>query len=44
MKLFLTALAKLPCVPPSTVWRGVTKNVSANFSPGTPVIWWAFSS
>ncbi|CAF3961615.1 unnamed protein product, partial [Adineta steineri] len=44
MKLFLTALAKLPCVPPSTVWRGVTKNISANFPPGTPVIWWAFSS
>jgi hypothetical protein len=44
MKLFLTALAKLPCVPPSTVWRGVTKNVSAEFPPGTPVTWWAFSS
>ena len=44
MKLFLTALAKLPCVPPSTVWRGVTKNVSADFPRGTPVTWWAFSS
>jgi hypothetical protein len=44
MKLFLTALAKLPCVPPSTVWRGVTKNVSADFPAGTPVTWWAFSS
>jgi hypothetical protein len=44
MKLFLTALAKLPCVPPSTVWRGVTKNVSTEFPPGTPVTWWAFSS
>jgi hypothetical protein len=44
MKLFLTALVKLPCVPPLTIWRGVTKNVSAEFLPGTPVIWWAFSS
>jgi hypothetical protein len=44
MKLFLTALAKLPCVPPLTVWRGVTKNVSAEFPRGTPVTLWAFSS
>ncbi|CAF1428062.1 unnamed protein product, partial [Didymodactylos carnosus] len=44
LKLFLTALAKLPCVPPLTVWRGVTKNLSADFPPGTPVTWWAFSS
>jgi hypothetical protein len=44
LKLFLTALAKLPCVPQSTVWRGVTKDMSAQLPPGTPVIWWAFSS
>jgi len=44
MKLFLTALAKLPCVPSLTIWRGVTKNVSVEFSPGTSVTWWAFSS
>ncbi|CAF4076277.1 unnamed protein product [Rotaria sordida] len=44
LKLFLTALVKLPCVPPQTVWRGVTKDLSAEFSPGTHVIWWAFSS
>ncbi|CAF1438665.1 unnamed protein product, partial [Didymodactylos carnosus] len=44
LKLFLTALAKLPCVPQLTVWRGVTKNLSAEFPPGTPVTWWAFSS
>ncbi|UJR12475.1 hypothetical protein I4U23_016650 [Adineta vaga] len=44
LKLFLTALVKLPCVPPSTVWRGVTKNVSAEFPPGKLVTWWAFSS
>jgi hypothetical protein len=44
LKLFLTALVKLPCVPPLTVWRGVTKNLSDEFAPGTPVTWWAFSS
>ncbi len=44
MKLLVTAVVKLPCVPPSTVWRGVTKNMSASFPPGTEVTWWAFSS
>ncbi|CAF0751999.1 unnamed protein product [Adineta steineri] len=44
LKLFLTALVKLPCVPPLTVWRGVTKNVSDEFPPDTPVTWRAFSS
>ncbi|CAF3320031.1 unnamed protein product [Rotaria sp. Silwood2] len=44
MKLFLTALVKLPCSPPMTVWRGITKDQSADFPPGTPVTWWAFSS
>jgi hypothetical protein len=44
MKLLLTALVKLPCTPPSTIWRGMTKNVSAEFPPGTRVTWWAFTS
>ena len=44
LKLFLTALAKLPCVPPTTVWRGVTKDLSAEFPRGTLITWWAFSS
>jgi hypothetical protein len=44
MKLLLTALVKLPCIPPSTIWRGVTKNMSAEFPPDTRVTWWAFSS
>jgi hypothetical protein len=44
LKLFVTALAKLPCVPQLTVWRGVAKDSSAEFPPGTPVTWWAFSS
>mgnify|MGYP001079030179 FL=1 len=44
MKLFLTALAKLPCVPQLTIWRGVTQNLSEEFPPGKTVIWWTFSS
>lgn len=44
LKLLLTALAKLPCVPSQTVWRGVTRDLSAEFPPGTAVTWWAFSS
>lgn len=44
LKLLVTALVKLPCVPPLTVWRGVTRDLSAQFPPGTSVTWWAFSS
>ena len=44
MKLFLTALVKLPCVATTTVWRGVTIDMSANFAPDTTVTWWSFSS
>lgn len=44
LKLFFTALVKLPCVPSQTIWRGVTKDLSADFLPGTLVTWWAFSS
>ena len=44
LKLFLTALAKLPCLPSQTVWRGVTQNLSEDFPPGTTLTWWAFSS
>lgn len=44
LKLLLTALVKIPSAPPSTIWRGVTKDMSAKFPPGTQVTWWAFSS
>ena len=44
MKLFLTALVKLPCLPPCVVWRGMTKDMSADFPPDTIVTWWSFSS
>ena len=44
LKLFLTALVKLPCAPLQTVWRGVTKDLSHDFPQGTRVTWWGFSS
>ncbi len=44
LKLFLTALAKLPCAPPQTVWRGVAKDLSANFLPDIQVTWRTFTS
>ncbi|CAF4555909.1 unnamed protein product [Rotaria sp. Silwood1] len=44
LKLFLTALAKLPFVPAQVVWRGVKRNISADFAPGSQIIWWSFSS
>lgn len=44
LKLFLTALVKLPCAPLQTVWRGVNEDLSQDFPRGTPVTWWAFSS
>lgn len=44
LKLFLTAVAKIPCEPPQTVWRGVRRNISSEYPRGAQVTWWAFSS
>ena len=44
LKLFLTALVKIPCARSQTVWRGIRRNVSEAFPPGTEVTWWSFSS
>jgi hypothetical protein len=44
LKLFLTALAKLPLAPRQTVWRGVRENISIDYPPGAESTWWAFSS
>ncbi|CAF3826517.1 unnamed protein product [Rotaria sp. Silwood1] len=43
LKLFLTALVKIPCTSNQVVWRGVKKNISNAFPRGTQIIWWAFS-
>ncbi len=40
LKLFITALAKLPCSPRQSLWRGVTKNLSADFPVGSEAIWY----
>ena len=44
LKLLLTALAKLPLAPRQTVWRGVRKDHSTDYPPGSETTWWAFSS
>ena len=44
MKLFLTAVSKLPCAPAQTVWRGVTIDLSVNYSAEAVETWWSFSS
>ena len=44
LKLFLTALAKLPPVPHQTIWRGVKKNHSEEYLTSSQMTWWAFSS
>lgn len=44
LKLFLTAIVKIPCLPPQVVWRGVRKDISHEFTHGAAVTWWAFSS
>ena len=44
LKLLLTALTRLPCVPQQTVWRGITKDLSKDFPCEKSVIWWKFAS
>lgn len=44
LKLFLTALAKLPFVPRQTVWRGVHKDLSNDYPKDSKPTWWGFSS
>ncbi|CAF3217724.1 unnamed protein product [Rotaria sp. Silwood2] len=44
LKLFLTALVKLPCSTVQVVWRGVRKNAANEFQKGAQITWWTFSS
>ncbi|CAF1527411.1 unnamed protein product, partial [Rotaria sordida] len=44
LKLFLSALAKLPVAPRQTVWRGIRADLSKDYPPGEQITWWAFSS
>ena len=44
LKLFLTALFRLPSIPHLHVYRGVRLNMSEHYAQGTTVVWWGFSS
>jgi len=43
LKLFLTALSRLPSIP-RHVYRGVKLDLSAQYQKGTTIVWWGFSS
>ncbi|CAF1250620.1 unnamed protein product [Rotaria magnacalcarata] len=44
LKLFLTALAKLPPTPVGVSWRGVHEDQSGAYPKGAKFPWWRFSS
>ncbi|CAF1150830.1 unnamed protein product [Rotaria sp. Silwood1] len=44
LKLFLTALFRLPSITHRTVYRGVKLNLHEHYKQGETVIWWGFSS
>jgi hypothetical protein len=44
LKLFLTALAKLQISHRQIIWRGIRKDHSTEYVPGTQVTWWSFTS
>ncbi|CAF2972408.1 unnamed protein product [Rotaria sp. Silwood2] len=44
LRLFLTALFRLPPIPHLTVFRGVKLDLSEQFERGETIVWWGFSS
>ncbi|CAF1212862.1 unnamed protein product [Adineta steineri] len=44
LKLFLTALSKLPLVGRRTIYRGVKLDLRNQYIKGTKTVWWGFSS
>lgn len=44
LKLFLTALSRLPLSPHMHVYRGVALDLSQYYKRGETVVWWGFSS
>src|SRR3984957_15887930 len=44
LKLFLTALTRLPSIPHLTVYRGIKLDLSEHYQKGDTIIWWGFSS
>ncbi|CAF1417938.1 unnamed protein product [Adineta ricciae] len=44
LKLFITALEKLPSLQRTTVWRGVATDVGADFENNDLHVWWSVNS
>ncbi|CAF3455541.1 unnamed protein product [Rotaria sp. Silwood1] len=44
LKLFLTALVKLPIEQDVIAWRGIRNDQSAEYPKGAKFVWWGFSS
>ncbi|CAF1136572.1 unnamed protein product [Adineta ricciae] len=44
LRLVIYALAKLPSLPPRTIYRGVKMDLSKEFTKDKTFIWWSFSS
>ncbi|CAF1383972.1 unnamed protein product [Rotaria magnacalcarata] len=44
LKLFLTALAKLPPISGQNFWRGIRNEYTAKYIEDDETIWWGFSS
>ena len=44
LKLFLTALLKIPCAPPQIVWGVMKKSITQGLSDGVQVTWCSFVS
>ena len=44
LRLFITALTKLPSTPGRKVYRGVKMDIHDNYLVGSTCVWWGFSS
>ncbi|CAF1346597.1 unnamed protein product [Adineta steineri] len=44
LKLFLTALSKLPPITRRAIYRGVKLDLRKQYTKGTKIVWWGFSS
>ncbi|CAF3802320.1 unnamed protein product, partial [Rotaria sp. Silwood1] len=44
LRLFLTALSKLPPTGRRTIFRGVKLDLRQKYTEGTRIVWWGFSS
>ena len=44
LRLFITALSKLPSIPAQHVFRGVKADLRSQYAKGSTCVWWGFSS